>query len=60
LGKLDLEGVGSVGPHDVAVLYVEPQAHGRVRVHELRQDYEGRFLDDWPDGFFPERLVELE
>lgn len=43
---------------DVAVLYVESKEAGSV-VRELRIDEQGRFLDEWPEGFFEGRLDEL-
>jgi predicted ATPase len=44
-------------PEDVAVLYVEPGAEG-AKVRELRIDGQGRFIDEWPNGFFEERFSE--
>jgi hypothetical protein len=29
------------------------------RVERLHLDNDGDFIDDWPGGFFPERLREL-
>lgn len=29
------------------------------KVHSLRIDSEGEFLDKWPEGFYEERMVEL-
>ncbi len=45
-------------PEDVAVLYVQPGENGST-VQELRIDDQGRFLDNWPQGFFEERLDEM-
>ena len=45
-------------PNDVAVLYVSRGDDGS-EVRRLRLDDEGRFLDEWPGGFFPERRREL-
>ena len=56
-GKLP-EGMVGITPDDVAVLYVEPGNDGAT-VRELRIDSQGRFLDDWPNGFFEDRLDEL-
>ena len=52
------EGMARITPDDVAVLYVEPGNDGAT-VRELRIDSQGRFLDDWPNGFFEDRLDEL-
>jgi hypothetical protein len=54
------EGATPVRPEDVQVIYVETdpkskQAHARI----LRIDGQGRFVDNWPNGFFEERLHEL-
>ena len=51
------EGANPVRPDDIAVLYVEPEADGSV-VRELRVNDQGRFIDDWPNGFFEERFNE--
>ena len=56
-GKLP-DGLNPVKPEDVAVLYVEPGEEGSV-VRELRINDQGRFIDDWPNGFFEDRLDEL-
>lgn len=47
-----------IRPEDVAVAYAEPSSGGTV-LHHLRIDTDGRFLDDWPTGFFAERLDEV-
>ncbi|MCC6694824.1 MAG: DUF3696 domain-containing protein [Candidatus Hydrogenedentes bacterium] len=49
---------GVLKPDDVAVLYVSRGKEGSD-VTQLRLDENGDFLDDWPGGFFPERLREL-
>lgn len=47
-------------PQDISVLYVQRGRMGSGSdVIRLRLDEEGDFLDDWPGGFFPERLQEL-
>ncbi|MCB1227096.1 MAG: DUF3696 domain-containing protein [Verrucomicrobiales bacterium] len=43
---------------DVQILYVEPGSEGST-VRELGIDAQGRLVDNWPDGFFEERLDEL-
>lgn len=55
-GKLP-DGYFPITPDDVAVLYVEPGEEGSV-VRELRVNDQGRFIDDWPNGFFEERFNE--
>ncbi|MGI6461799.1 MAG: DUF3696 domain-containing protein [Candidatus Hydrogenedentales bacterium] len=50
---------GELKPDDVAVVYVARGSEGST-VEQLRLDEEGDFIDDWPGGFFPERLKELE
>jgi len=47
-----------LAPDDVCVLYVQRGKKGST-VRRLQLDEEGDFLDDWPGGFFPERLHEL-
>ena len=45
-------------PEDVSVVYVSRGPEG-AKSQRLRLDEEGDFIDEWPDGFFPERLREL-
>jgi len=45
-------------PDDVSVIYVSRGVEG-AKSQRLRIDEEGDFIDEWPDGFFPERLREL-
>jgi energy-coupling factor transporter ATP-binding protein EcfA2 len=46
--------------HDmVKVLYVEIDGDGVARPRELRLDEHGDFIDEWPQGFFAERMNEL-
>ncbi|OYV05970.1 MAG: hypothetical protein CFE26_08810 [Verrucomicrobiales bacterium VVV1] len=52
------DGCHPVTLDDVAVLYVEPGKEGSI-VHELRINEQGRFVDEWPSGFFEGRLEEL-
>ena len=44
---------------NVSVLYVEPDPKAGSKITELRLDAEGRFLDEWPRGFFSESFEEL-
>jgi hypothetical protein len=45
-------------PSDVAILYVCRTSEGSS-VKRLNVDEDGFFVDEWPGGFFPERLKEL-
>ena len=47
-----------IKPEDVSVIYVSRGPEG-AKSQRLRIDEEGDFIDEWPDGFFPERLREL-
>ena len=44
---------------DISVLYVEC-VEEETRISPLRISQTGRFIDRWPDGFFEERLGELD
>jgi len=46
-------------PEDVAIIYVKRGENGST-VERLRLDEDGDFIDEWPGGFFPERLSEFE
>ena len=45
-------------PEDVSVIYVSRGPEG-AKAERLRLDEEGDFIDEWPNGFFLERLREL-
>lgn len=47
-----------LSPADVSINYVTRGKLGSV-VHRLRLNEQGEFVDEWPNGFFPERLREL-
>lgn len=47
-----------IKPEDVSVIYVSRGPEG-AEARRLHLDEEGDFIDEWPDGFFPERLREL-
>lgn len=49
---------GKLKAEDVSVLYVSRGKSGS-HVQRLHLDSNGEFIDDWPGGFFPERLEEL-
>lgn len=48
-----------ISQDDVGVYYVSQGEDGQTRVNQLRLDDEGDFIDNWPGGFFPERLKEI-
>ncbi|MFC7497071.1 MULTISPECIES: DUF3696 domain-containing protein [unclassified Nocardioides] len=50
---------GSLDPRNVSVVYVDQNTHGETTVKPLRLNDQGDFLDEWPHGFFDERLDEL-
>ena len=47
-----------IKPEDISVIYVSRGPEG-AKAERLRLDEDGDFIDDWPNGFFPERLREL-
>ena len=47
-----------IEPEDVSVIYISRGAEG-AKSQRLHLDEEGDFIDEWPNGFFPERLREL-
>lgn len=53
-----LVSLKELSPNDLSILYVSRGANGS-KVQQLQLDEEGDFIDDWPGGFFPERLREL-
>jgi predicted ATPase len=58
------EDNNSLTPADLQVLYVLPAGHDSNRysgaaVMTLPISEDGDFLDEWPNGFFEERSVEL-
>lgn len=50
---------GSLSPDLVSVVYVDQDDSGQAVVQPLRLDIDGNFLDEWPNGFFDDRLEEL-
>lgn len=50
---------GSLDPTQVAVLYVDQEQGGEATVQRLRLDSQGEFIDEWPNGFFDDRLIEM-
>lgn len=49
---------GKIKPEDVSVIYVSRGPEG-AKAERLRLDEDGDFIDEWPNGFFLERLREL-
>lgn len=47
-----------LNPEDVSVIYVSRRPEG-AKAERLHLDEEGDFIDEWPNGFFLERLREL-
>lgn len=47
-----------IEPEDISVIYVSRRPEG-AKAERLHLDEDGDFIDDWPDGFFTERLREL-
>ena len=47
-----------IKPEDVSVIYVSRGYEG-AKAERLHLDEEGDFIDEWPNGFFLERLREL-
>ena len=47
-----------IEPEDVSVIYVSRGPEG-AKAERLHLDKDGDFIDEWPNGFFTERLREL-
>jgi len=52
---------GELTPEDVNVFYIYPdeQQHKKI-CHRIPLGKDGFFIEDWPRGFFPERLEEAK
>lgn len=50
---------GLIYPEDLSVYYIYPTKEKKV-VKKLNLDNKGFFVDEWPEGFFPERLEEAK
>lgn len=50
---------GKIPPDDIIVYYVYAKEE-KKEVKPLRMDEFGRFIGEWPEGFFPEGLQEAE
>ena len=51
-------GKKKLSPNEISIVYVSRGPNGAT-IQPLRLDEEGDFMDDFPGGFFPERLREL-
>ena len=51
---------GTLNPESIQVLYIDQDSEGASHIHELPISPSGEFLADWPQGFFDERLEELD
>lgn len=47
-----------IKPEEVSVIYVSRRPEG-AKAERLHLDEDGDFIDEWPNGFFTERLREL-
>lgn len=50
---------GKISVDDVKVLYVGSTRNGSY-VKEMRIENDGSMIDDWPAGFFEDKLIEME
>lgn len=50
---------GALEAKDVSVIYIDRGQRGPATVRQLRLSDDGEFLDQWPGGFFEERLDEI-
>ena len=50
---------GAISPDDVSIYYVYARGEHK-EAKRLRLNGEGQFVDEWPEGFFPERLEEAK
>jgi predicted ATPase len=50
---------GSLGPDDLAILYVDTDDDGAAFVRRLEVDSDGDLVDGWPGSFFDERLEDV-
>ena len=45
---------------DICIYYIYSKTAKKKEAIQLRLDGEGKFIDEWPQGFFPERLEEAK
>lgn len=48
-----------ISHRDVSILYVELTDSGDTKIHQLRLDDSGEFIDEWPHGFFEDDFYEM-
>lgn len=52
---------GDIKVEDVNVFYIDPAGKGKKKmIHKIPIGKDGYFVEEWPKGFFPERLREAE
>ena len=52
---------GAIKAEDVNVFYIDPAGKRKKKmIHKIPIGEDGYFMEDWPKGFFPERLEEAE
>lgn len=49
---------GCLDHNDVSIIYVDPDDLGG-NISSIKMDENGDFIDEWPEGFFEERLHEI-
>lgn len=47
-----------IKPEDISIIYVNPTSNGS-KIHHIRLNEDGNFRDEWPAGFFDERIDEI-
>lgn len=47
-----------IKPEDISIVYVNPTPNGS-KLHHIRLNENGNFRDEWPAGFFDERIDEI-
>ncbi|MFN9112513.1 MAG: DUF3696 domain-containing protein, partial [Bacteroidota bacterium] len=52
------EGKASLRTEDISILYVSPEEQGS-QVLVMNVNEHGKLTNNWPEGFFEERLAEL-
>jgi hypothetical protein len=50
---------GIINPGHVSIVYVDQNSDGQTTTSRLRLNDKGEFIDEWPHGFFDERLDDL-
>jgi predicted ATPase len=44
---------------DSIVFYYFRKVGAETTIHKIRVDSSGRFVDEWPEGFFEDRMEDL-